>query len=55
MMLTHSFDSPEAGAEIEKAVATVLDKGYRSADIHSEGTVKVSTEAMGDLVLKELQ
>ena len=54
MMLTYSFDSPEAGAEVENAVATVLDKGYRCADIFSEGTVKVSTEAMGDLVVKEL-
>ncbi len=54
MMLTYSFDNPQAGAEIENAVAKVLDKGYRSADIYSDGTQKVSTSEMGDLVVKEL-
>ncbi len=54
MMLTYTFDMPEVGAEIEKAVASVLDKGFRTADIYSEGTTKVSTTKMGELVLKEL-
>jgi len=54
MMLTYTFDAPSAGAKIKKAVATVLDEGYRSADIYSDGMTKVSTIEMGDLVIKEL-
>ena len=55
MMLTYSFDAPDAAMEIEKSVASVLDKGYRCADIYTEGTKKVSTSEMGDLVAKELE
>jgi len=55
MMLTYSFDAPEAGAEIEKAVATVLEEGYRSADIYSEGCTRVSTAEMGELVIEKLK
>jgi 3-isopropylmalate dehydrogenase len=55
MMLTYSFNLPEAAKEIEKSVAAVLDKGYRSADIFTEGTARVSTSEMGDLVAGELE
>ncbi|MDH5543453.1 MAG: 3-isopropylmalate dehydrogenase [Nitrospinota bacterium] len=55
MMLTYSFDKPEAEAEIEKAVASALDEGYRCADIFSGGTKKISTAEMGDLIVKKLK
>ena len=54
MMLTYSFNAPDAAKEIEDAVAAVLDKGYRSADIFTEGMKKVSTTEMGDLIAGEL-
>lgn len=55
MMLTYSFDAPSAAKEIEKAVADVLEKGYRTKDTFSVGTTEVSTSEMGDFVIKELE
>ena len=55
MMLTYSFNAPDAAMEIEQAVAAVLDKGYRSADIFTEGKRRVSTAKMGDLIAGELE
>ena len=37
------------------AMAAVLAKGMRTADIKSEGTTAVSTAQMGEAILKELQ
>jgi 3-isopropylmalate dehydrogenase len=39
---------------LEKAIANVFDKGYRTADVWTAGTEKLGTTAMGDAVLKEL-
>jgi 3-isopropylmalate dehydrogenase len=33
----------------------VLDKGYRTKDIASDGGKVVGTEQMGDLVIEELE
>lgn len=54
MMLRYSLDSNDAADAIEKAVGEVLDQGIRTADIHSEGCQKVSTEQMGDAVIAAL-
>lgn len=54
MMLEYSLELPEAARDIEKAVETVLNKGYRTGDIFSEGTTKVGTKEMGKLVLDEI-
>jgi len=54
MMLRHSLSMPAVADEIEAAVESVLDQGLRTADIYSEGTTKVSTEQMGDAVVKAL-
>ncbi|WP_269632658.1 3-isopropylmalate dehydrogenase [Pelomonas sp. BJYL3] len=51
MMLKFSLNQPEAAARIEAAVQSVLSQGLRTADIHSEGTRKVSTREMGDAVV----
>ena len=37
MMLRDSFDLPEEAKAVEEAVNKVLDEGYRTADIMSEG------------------
>ena len=50
MMLRYSFDLEKEACAIEKAVDEVLDKGYRTADIYSEGMTKVGTVEMGKLI-----
>ena len=54
MMLRYSFNMYEAADDIEKAINKVLDKGYRTLDIMSEGMTAVGCEAMGDLVVEAL-
>ena len=54
MMLRFSLDQEAAAVRIENAVKAVLAQGLRTADIHSEGTQKVSTREMGDAVVKAL-
>ena len=38
MMLRYSLNQPEAADRIERAVTRTLEQGYRTPDIHSEGT-----------------
>jgi 3-isopropylmalate dehydrogenase len=54
MMLRYSLNQQEAADRIESAVKKVLAQGLRTPDIHSQGTTKVGTVAMGDAVLKAL-
>lgn len=55
MMLRYSFNDAANADRIEQAVIAALDAGYRTADIHSEGTNKVSTAAMGDAIVTALR
>ncbi len=48
MALRYSFGLVEAADRIDAAIAGVLDKGYRTNDIKSEGTTVVGTSGMGD-------
>jgi 3-isopropylmalate dehydrogenase len=54
MMLRFSLNQTEAADRIEAAVKKVLAQGFRTADIYSPGTQKVSTAQMGQAVLKAL-
>ncbi|MDP5209526.1 3-isopropylmalate dehydrogenase [Microbulbifer sp. 2205BS26-8] len=54
MMLRYSLDMGPAADVIEAAVHTVLDRGLRTADIHTEGYRKVSTAEMGAAVASAL-
>lgn len=54
MMLRYSLGYPQVADAIEVAVGKVLDQGYRTADIYTEGTTKVSTSQMGDAVIAAL-
>lgn len=54
MMLRYSFGQSEAADVIEAAVASVLDDGYRTADIYTEGSKKVGCTKMGDLVAERI-
>ena len=54
MMLRHSFGLEEEAKLIEKSVVTVLEEGYRTGDIMSEGMKLVGTKAIGQLVLDKI-
>ena len=54
MMLQYSFNLDKEAAAIEEAVLRVLEAGYRTADIYSEGTKKVGTKEMGRRVIEQL-
>ena len=54
MMLRYSLGYPDVADVIEVAVGKVLDQGFRTADIYTEGTKKVSTSEMGDAVVAAL-
>ncbi len=55
MMLKYAFDLDEEANAIEKAVEQVLEDGYRSADIMSEGKTKLTCSEMGDIIVKYLE
>jgi 3-isopropylmalate dehydrogenase len=55
MMLRYSLDQVELADKIDGAVNTVLDQGYRTADIAAEGDNVVGTSKIGDLVVEALQ
>jgi 3-isopropylmalate dehydrogenase len=54
MMLRYSLDEAEMADKVEAAVSKVLDQGLRTADIYSDGMVKVGTAEMGDAVVAAL-
>jgi len=54
MMLRYSFDLSEDAKLIETAVEKVLAGGLRTADIQAVGTARVSTQVMGEAVVREL-
>lgn len=55
MCLRYSFNMIAEADHLEKAIATVLDKGIRTGDIMAEGCRQVGTTEMGDAILKEFQ
>jgi 3-isopropylmalate dehydrogenase len=55
MMLRYSLGKPEQADRIEAAVQRVLAQGLRTADIWSEGTIKVGTAQMGEAVVAALR
>jgi 3-isopropylmalate dehydrogenase len=54
LMLRYSLGLTEEAASIERAVEQVLDAGYRTPDIATPGTQKVSTTEMGDRIVGAL-
>ena len=55
MALRYSFDMGALADKVDQAIAAVLARGLRTADIKSEGTTAVSTSQMGEAILTELQ
>lgn len=55
MMLRYGLDQPTAADKIEQAVMKVLDAGYRTGDIMSEGMKAVGCREMGDKLIEILE
>lgn len=54
MMLRYSFDLDEEANAVEAAVRQVLQEGYRTGDIMSEGCRRVGCAQMGDLLAERV-
>jgi 3-isopropylmalate dehydrogenase len=54
MMMKYSLSLDLEGEDIERAVLRVLEKGYRTKDIASDGKVVVGTDKMGELIRDEI-
>ena len=54
LMLRHSLGLEEEAKAVESDVKTVLDDGYRTADIFSEGCQKVACTRRGELVAQRI-
>ncbi len=55
MMLRFSFDMGAEADAIENAVSGVLDAGYRTGDIRSDGCTQVGCREMGRLIIENLR
>jgi len=55
MMFRYGLNQPEIAAKIESAVNHVLDSGYRTGDIMSQGMNLVGCQEMGELLIKTLE
>ena len=53
-MLRYSFDLDREADAVERAVKKVLQDGYRTADIWSDGCRKVGCRQMGDLLAERI-
>jgi 3-isopropylmalate dehydrogenase len=54
MMLRYDLNQPAAAAALEAAVIKVLDQGYRTGDIASEGCQIVGCQAIGEVLLQAI-
>ncbi|MFN4270231.1 MAG: 3-isopropylmalate dehydrogenase [Thermosynechococcus sp.] len=54
MMLRYGLNQPAAAQAIEEAMTAVLDQGYRTGDLMSEGCTLVGCREMGNLLIKAL-
>ncbi len=54
MMLRYSFDLDREADVIEQAVMQVLQEGYRTGDIMSEGCMKIGCSTMGSLIAERI-
>lgn len=55
MMLKYSFNMDEASSLVERAVEETLNQGYRTPDIHSQGTEKVDTKDMSAKIIENME
>jgi 3-isopropylmalate dehydrogenase len=55
MMLSYAFNLEKESSAVERAILRVLEQGYRTKDIHSEGTRLTGTREMGQRIIQELK
>lgn len=55
MMLRYSLDLDQEADAVEQAVEKVLEQGYRTVDIMSEGCICVGTKEMGELIARAVE
>ncbi|HPZ44132.1 MAG TPA: 3-isopropylmalate dehydrogenase [Bacillota bacterium] len=55
MLLRFSLNLAEEADCIERAVAAVLEQGYRTADLMEDGKTRVSTAEMGDRIIEQIE
>jgi 3-isopropylmalate dehydrogenase len=55
MMLQYALRQPQAARAIEAAVESVLQQGYRTADIMGPGCTRVGTAQMGEMICTALR
>ena len=55
MMLRYSFGLAAEADVVEHTVGKVLQEGYRTYDIMSEGKTRVGTKEMGDLIVERVR
>jgi 3-isopropylmalate dehydrogenase len=54
MMLRFSFRCAREADAIEKAIEDVLSEGYRTGDIYTEGTMRLGTREMAEIITKRI-
>ena len=54
MLLRYSLNLANEADSIDAAVKSVLEDGYRTVDIMSEGCTQVGTKEMGDLIVERI-
>ena len=55
MMMRYSFDAEKEAQCIEQAVHKVLDQGYRTFDIYSEGCHLIGCKEMGERICEAIK
>ncbi|MBI4228881.1 MAG: 3-isopropylmalate dehydrogenase, partial [Deltaproteobacteria bacterium] len=54
MLFRYSLNLDKAADDVEEAVKTALQRGYRTADIFQDGAKKVGCREMGKIILEEI-
>ena len=55
MMLKYSFGLQKESDAVEQAIISVLEAGYRTADLKEEGKTSVGTEQVGNLIIERIE
>ncbi|CAD7698539.1 unnamed protein product [Ostreobium quekettii] len=55
MMCRYGLNIPKVAERMENAIALVLDQGYRTGDIMSDGMTQVGCKQLGDLIQEQVE
>ena len=54
MLLRYSLEENQAADCIEQAIEKTLAQGYRTVDLYKDGFIKVGTESLTSLIIKNI-